>query len=399
DAPHASLLVSNIGAHAQARVSAGGVSTAHGDAWGRTAPGWIRLERSGSSVTAFLSSDGVSWSVLGSVTVPDLAGPALVGLAVSAADFGAGTTATAQFRDVSVTTSTPDEWSAFDVGTPAAAGSTTASGDSFVLTGSGDIWSQEDRFHLASRELPADGAIVARVQIPDGSQEWSKSGLMVRRSAAPGSAHAWFGFSRIGLHLQYRPNTSESSTTPYDDWGARTAEWLRLERSGTTVAAFRSPDGATWTPVRSVTVPGLGSGPVLVGLAVSAADFGNGLTATGEFTSVLVIEADGAVSGGTASLEMDRQQVEAAGFAIDAVYPNPLRGRAAVLAQVPEDAEVTLALYDVLGRQLAQETVQVAAGVRDLALDLRDVPAGAYLLVLRNETTGESETRSVTVVR
>ncbi|MEM0961149.1 MAG: PQQ-dependent sugar dehydrogenase, partial [Bacteroidota bacterium] len=47
DAPHASLLVSNIGAHAQARVSAGGVSTAHGDAWGRTAPGWIRLERSG----------------------------------------------------------------------------------------------------------------------------------------------------------------------------------------------------------------------------------------------------------------------------------------------------------------------------------------------------------------
>ena len=394
-APHASVLVSNIGTHVQARTAADSASTAHGDDWGRTAPTWLRLDRAGPLVVARVSDDGVTWRDLGTVAVPALAGPVLAGLAVSSADFGAGATATALFRDVSLTGGLPEGWYAADVGTPAASGEARLDGDAFVLTGGGDIWSRRDAFHFASHVLEADGAVVARATVPDGPHEWSKAGLMVRASAAPGAAHAWFGFSRIGTHLQYRPNAGDSSAGPVDDWAAPEGGWLRLERSGTAVAAFRSADGATWAPFGAVTVPGLGDGPVLVGLAVSAADFGDGVTATARFASVDVVEAAPAAP----PLQMASQRVAAVGFGLDAVYPNPAADRAAALVTVPRDTRVEATVVDMLGREVRQETVAMAAGVRDLALDLRGVPAGLYVLRIRDVESYEVRSAPLTVVR
>jgi regulation of enolase protein 1 (concanavalin A-like superfamily) len=48
--------------------------------------------------------------------------------------------------------------------------------------------------------------------------------------------------------------------------------WLRLTRAGTTITAETSVDGSPWTPVGGAEVAL--TGPVEVGLAVTAHDFG-----------------------------------------------------------------------------------------------------------------------------
>ncbi|MGB3542269.1 T9SS type A sorting domain-containing protein, partial [Rubrivirga sp.] len=394
--PHASLVVSNLGTHLQGRVEAGEASATVLDEWGRTAPTWVRLDRSQGVVTAFVSNDGVAWRQIGQMNVPDLEGDAFVGFGVSAADYGQGAAATARFEDFAISAGLPDGWTSGDIGQTDVAGSAQGDGDAFTVTGGGDIWQTADRFHFASRVLEGDGAIVARVEQPVGPHEWSKAGLMVRRTSAPGSPHAWVGLSQIGLHLQYRLEADGESAGPVDAFGDIAAIWLRLERSGSDIAAFRSDDGTTWVPFGSATIAGLGTGSVRVGLAVSAADYGDGFSASGRFTSVDVLEAAGAVP---APLEMAGLSVEAPAFGIDTIYPNPLRGYASVLATVPDDADVTVELYDVLGRRVSSETLAVSGGVRQFGLDLEDVPAGAYVLRLTNGATLETVTRPVTVVR
>ena len=390
---HASLVVSNLGTHLQGRLGADESSVNVVDAWGRTAPTWLRLDRAGSLVRAYVSDDGVGWREIGDVRVPDLEGNVLIGLGVSAADYGTGTTGTAQFSDFALSAGLPAGWTSGDIGDMDIAGSAQAEGDTFVLTGSGDIWQTADRFHFASRVLEGDGAIVARVEEPVGPHQWSKAGLMVRRSTAPGSPHAWVGLSQIGLHLQYRLDAGGASAGPFDRWSVPSPIWLRMERSGTEVRTFRSDDGETWTAFGTVDVTGLGTGPVLAGLAVSAADYGDGFEASGRFTSVDVLEA-----GGISAPPVTASQSIEVGFGIDAVYPNPLRGRATVLATLPADTDLTLALYDVLGRRVASETFAASAGVREIGLDLEAVPAGAYILRL-SSGEGETAVRQVTVVR
>ena len=394
--PHAAVVVSNLATHLQGRPEPDAPSVNVADDWGRTAPTWVRLDRARGVVTAFVSADGVAWREIGTLAVPALEGDALVGFGVSAADYGQGARATARFEDFSISAGLPDGWTSGDVGAVEAAGSARADGDAFVVTGGGDIWQTADRFHLASRVLEGDGAVVARVEEPAGPHEWSKAGLMVRRSRAAGSPHAWVGLSQKGLHFQYRLEADGESAGPVDHFGDLEAVWLRLERSGADVAAFRSDDGRSWTPVGSVTVAGLGTGPVLAGLAVSAADYGDGFVATGRFGSVSVLEAAGVAP---APLVMAGQTVAPPGFGIDAVYPNPLRGRALVRATVADDADVTVELYDVLGRRVARETLAVSSGVRQIGLDLEGVPAGAYVLRLTNRATFETAARPVTVVR
>ena len=392
DAPHASIVLSNIGAHVQARTAAGQASTAHGDDWGRRAPTWLRLDRQGDTFTGRVSDDGVEWQVVGTVRVPGLGRDALIGLAVSAADFGQGVTATAQFADVAVTGAPADGWTGRDVGTVTTAGRTAAVSGGLELTASGDIWSTADRMHLAYQVLPADGALVARVSTPQGPREWSKAGLMVRRDLEPGSAHAWFGLSQLGVHLQHRPRPGSATAGGVDDWGVSGPAWLRIERRGTRVTASRSADGRAWEPFGQVEVPGLGAGPVLIGPAVSAAEFGEPIVATGRFTD-LRIDTDRATSQAASVV------AEPLGFGIERIYPNPIRDRATLDVRVERDSRLAVELVDVLGRSLRRETFEAAAGVQSLSLDLSEMPAGVVLVRLTDLETGATDVRQASVVR
>jgi regulation of enolase protein 1 (concanavalin A-like superfamily) len=101
DAAQAMMLVTPGGTKGlafQRRVSAGAIST-HTSGGAGTAPAWVRLVRSGNTITASRSSDGVTWTVVGSDTFA-LGNMVYVGLAVTSHDNTV--VATATFDNVGV---------------------------------------------------------------------------------------------------------------------------------------------------------------------------------------------------------------------------------------------------------------------------------------------------------
>jgi len=125
-----------------------------------TTPRWLRLTRSGTSVTGYESADGANWAQVGAVQLPALPRRVEVGLFVASPfaikverQFGSGsvraspTSSTARFSDVVVTAAQPGQpppWSDQAVGGsdrvpgPLLGGASQAGGV-FTVTGSGDI--------------------------------------------------------------------------------------------------------------------------------------------------------------------------------------------------------------------------------------------------------------------
>jgi hypothetical protein len=99
---------------------------------------------------------------------------------------------------------------------------------------------------------------------------WSKAGVMIRGSLAANSAYAFMIVSAAkGSAFQYR--ASDGGTAANIAGTAIAAPyWVKVVRTGGTVTAYQSADGATWTQVGSVPI-GLGS-TAFIGLAVSSHD-------------------------------------------------------------------------------------------------------------------------------
>ena len=272
----------------QRRKTSGGQS-AHSGATG-AAPMWVKLTRSGNTITGHASSNGTSWVQIGTDTF-SMTGDVLVGLAVSSHTTSA--LATGTFDSVSVSAQTtgssalPVGWASDDIGNITADGSAVESGGTITVKGAGaDIWGTADAFHFAYRTLSGDGTIVARVASVAGADPWTKAGVMMRQSLAAGSAHATMLVSvGKGLAFQRRPVTG--GTSEHTGGGSATApEFLMLRRSGTTVSAYSSWNGEDWRLIGTDTISF--SGNIYVGLAVSSHETGR--LATGVFDSVVVAE-------------------------------------------------------------------------------------------------------------
>ncbi|MEO1728645.1 MAG: T9SS type A sorting domain-containing protein, partial [Bacteroidota bacterium] len=85
-------------------------------------------------------------------------------------------------------------------------------------------------------------------------------------------------------------------------------------------------------------------------------------------------------------------------FELGAPYPNPTREAVTVPLMLAEAAAVHVAVYDLLGRQVAllHDGVLVA-GSNALAFETTGLPAGVY--VVRASVGDVTETRRVTVAR
>jgi ABC-type transport system involved in multi-copper enzyme maturation permease subunit len=133
----------------------GNVSAAH--------PRWLRLTRSGDTITGYDSADGTHWTQVGTVQLTGLPSTVQVGMfatspnyTVTQKSFGGGNTnggpsqATGVFDHVSLTGSAPGTWTGTTVGGGGPAGGPgpgrgagsapyTRTGGTFTVTGSGDI--------------------------------------------------------------------------------------------------------------------------------------------------------------------------------------------------------------------------------------------------------------------
>jgi hypothetical protein len=104
------------------------------------------------------------------------------------------------------------------------------------------------------RGLPASGTPGGRLK--PGVQPWSKAGIMVSASTAPGSAYAaMLVTGGKGVRMQWN-YTGDSPGLP-GKVSASAPRWLRLTRSGDTITGYDSPDGTHWTELDRVVLDGL----------------------------------------------------------------------------------------------------------------------------------------------
>ena len=313
DSPHAFVFATPgiNGVAFQRRVQRGG-ETVHTSGGAAGLPIWLRLVRVGSVITAQRSSDGTTWTTIGSESMA-MAQTIYVGLALTSHDNGR--LATATLDNVSMVavsgppgTVLPAPWASSDVGTTGLAGAVAVGGGVWTIRGAGaDVWDSVDAFHYAARPLAGDGTIVARVSTVGVGDAWGKAGIMLRSSLDPSSVHAFLFVTPGGANgVAFQRRASEAAATAHTDGGGGAAPvWLRLARRGGIVTAWRSDDGQSWTLLGSDVVA---MGEVLhAGLAVTSHDVGAPLTAT--FDNVDVQNDDGSWATG------DIGSVGATGFA------------------------------------------------------------------------------------
>ena len=128
-----------------------------------------------------------------------------------------------------------------------------------------------------SQPLTGNASIVARVTSQSDTDPWAKAGVMIKQSTTSGTSYALLGVTPgNGVHFEYGFNTDTGGGS-YSFPNA----WLKLTLSGSTITAYSSADGSTWTQVGTTTISL--TDPVAIGLfttshdasALSAATFDN----------------------------------------------------------------------------------------------------------------------------
>ena len=227
-------------------------------------PGWVRLVRAGSNFMAFSSTNGVTWTLLGSTNV-SMSFTAKAGLAVTSHDNTQLNTV--GFDNVSVS---PVAFADHDIGAVGVAGSGSYSAGTYTVKGSGtDIWGTNDQFNFYSQSASGDTTITTRVATQQNTSGWAKSGVMIRETLATNAAYVGLYVTiSNGVSMQYRGAANTGAIDLARQTGVKAPYWIKLIRSGNSFSGLSSVDGVTWTSVGSTNVTMATN--VNIGLAVCA---------------------------------------------------------------------------------------------------------------------------------
>ena len=201
--------------------------------------------------------------------------------------------ATASFTwNTTAPTSTGPNLTGADIGTVAAAGSTSVTNGVFTVKGSGDnIYYVADSCQFASVTVNGDADIRARVTSMTNSGDWAKAGVMVRENSTAGSRMALMcttpEATGNGFDMVYRTTANGAATDTYfGNPNPVPNNWVRLVRAGNVLTGYVSANGTTWTQINAITYTSLPAN-LLFGLAVTA--YNNGMLCTATFDNVQII--------------------------------------------------------------------------------------------------------------
>ncbi|NML40286.1 PKD domain-containing protein [Chitinophaga sp. G-6-1-13] len=179
-------------------------------------------------------------------------------------------------------------WTSEDIGSPSLAGSTCYQSvkKSFTVYASGvDVWNNSDQFRFNDTTLNGNGQITAKVVILNGSNVWSKAGVMIRETTGADSKYVFITVTPgFGVNMQHRASTGGSSSNVQGVASAPTPYWVKLVRAGNQFTGYSSPNGISWDSVSTTTVAM--NAAVRIGLAVTNHD--NNQLATAVFDSVSI---------------------------------------------------------------------------------------------------------------
>jgi hypothetical protein len=161
-----------------------------------------------------------------------------------------------------------------DVGAPPLAGSSSYSGGTYTVAGSGsDIWNNSDQFQFLSRPMTGDGRLTAKVVSQNQSPATvgpAKAGVMFRQTTAAGSIHAMMDVMKSnGSEFHWRLATNGGSGATTVTAGIAAPYWVRITRIGNVITGERSVNGTTWVQQGATQTVTMGSA-IQAGLAVSA---------------------------------------------------------------------------------------------------------------------------------
>jgi RHS repeat-associated protein len=152
--------------------------------------------------------------------------------------------------DFTVTTQPlPTPWLDQDVGQVAAPGSASYSGGVFTITAEGLGSGVADRLHFIYQPMPTDATIVARVVSLSGAAG-SSAVVMVRETLAAGATDAYVGYSN---QIEFWDRSTTGGGVSYQISGGSQSlpYWVKVVRSGSTFAGYRSTDGINWVQIGS----------------------------------------------------------------------------------------------------------------------------------------------------
>lgn len=172
-------------------------------------------------------------------------------------------------------------WLDADIGAVAAVGSSSESGGSVTVTGSGeDIAPEMEEFHFRYVEWTGQGIFIARVTSLTPTHEWAKAGLMLRAGLAPGSPFTFACVNPRGVASNvYRSRHGATGVySALNDWEIAMPMWVKLVRARFFTRVYSSVNGTAWTFLGETSVAE--TSPVQVGFAVSSHADGTLATAT-----------------------------------------------------------------------------------------------------------------------
>ena len=178
------------------------------------APRWLRLTRTGTSISAAHSLDGSSWTAVGSTTI---ALPSKILIGLTADSQVRAELATAVFSNVGFFIPPAVAFSGTNLGSAGTGATSTVSGSTYTLKSRGTgLAGTADAGRLHSTFMSGDGTFVARLAwfaddaspataLPTGAQ----MGLTLRADTGAGSPHAGIVFTpQLGLRAVSRATTS-----------------------------------------------------------------------------------------------------------------------------------------------------------------------------------------------
>ena len=194
----------------------------------------------------------------------------------------------------------PSGWTAQDVGAPGQAGSASQTYGTWTVSGGGAaIGDRLDQFYFVSRTLQGNGTVAAYVDTVGSTNDWAKSGVMIREST---DADAAFGCVVVtpanSVLFQWRSATGESVQSLSAGGIVSGPVWVRLSRCGNTLAAEFSYDGAHWVQIGQPE-PVASAASALAGLAVCAGDDEDLSSATFSGVGVLPLQWENSNIGGS----------------------------------------------------------------------------------------------------
>lgn len=230
-------------------------------------PRFLKLARAGSSVAAFQSANGVTWTAVGTPQTIALGADARAGLAVTSRNVAVITTATV--RNVSLL---PPGWNSNDIGAPVAPGFAgfDPAANVFAVDGGGEgVGGTADQFTFAGRSMTGSGSVIARVDQLTGTGPGAFAGITIRNDLAAGSTFAGVSLTPDGVAFQWRASNGAAALSELHG-GILEPVWLKLTRSDSTFSAHYSTDQSDWIQIGASQTIGLASATAVAGLGVAS---------------------------------------------------------------------------------------------------------------------------------